>query len=565
MQPATLISTDDLAVLLEQARGFDLADDRVFELAGRARVLAEAADNLAALTQSMYLLGQHHLAKREFERVLPLLEPLLEAPFVLAADWRAEVLLAVIRASDAMGEVNKTFRYGNEALHFFCEQQLPEKQAWIHACLGSAFTTLCSFHEALEHHMAALRLWQALDDLYGVANSSVDIGCTYSQCDDNQMAKQHFLRALEVARALQNSPLELRALGNLANVYGNLGDHAMALDHHQQATGIGESLGDFRLVMVGYGNIGSALVSLGDPVQGMTYYRRALEQLERTPNRAYEGWVYLSMGYAIQASDPEQARRHLEHGLALLEQSGSFEGVARAYQTLSELYESLDPARALEHHKAYAALEIKQLQDMNEKRTQALTVQFEVARLQQERELVQLKNIELARANERLEELSLRDALTGLYNRRHLDTQLAKLHLEARGLETPFAVLISDIDDFKRVNDLFSHLIGDEVLKVVAKLFVDQVRALDLVVRYGGEEFVLVLCQVTLEQALMVAEKLRQKVEAYPWHELHPDLQITLSIGLCADTSLEHHERMLAVADDKMYVAKRNGKNQVQA
>jgi diguanylate cyclase (GGDEF)-like protein len=88
---------------------------------------------------------------------------------------------------------------------------------------------------------------------------------------------------------------------------------------------------------------------------------------------------------------------------------------------------------------------------------------------------------------------------------------------------------------------------------------------LDLVVRYGGEEFVLVLAQVRLEQALMVAEKLRAKVEAYPWYELHPDLRITVSIGLCADTTLEHHERMLAVADDKMYVAKRNGKNQVQA
>jgi diguanylate cyclase (GGDEF)-like protein len=85
------------------------------------------------------------------------------------------------------------------------------------------------------------------------------------------------------------------------------------------------------------------------------------------------------------------------------------------------------------------------------------------------------------------------------------------------------------------------------------------------VVRYGGEEFVLVLAQVRLEQALMVAEKLRAKVEAYPWYELHPDLRITVSIGLCADTTLEHHERMLAVADDKMYVAKRNGKNQVQA
>jgi diguanylate cyclase (GGDEF)-like protein len=565
MQMATLTSTPELTILLEQARGFDLADDRVPEFAGRARVLAEASDDRDALAQSVWLLGQHHLAKREFDLVLPMLEPLLEAPFALAADLRAEVLLAVVKASDAVEEVNKTLKYGNEALHFFRGQQHPENQALVHACLGNAFTFLCSFHEALEHHMAALRLRQALDDHSGIARSYIDLGWTFNQCDDIPKAEQYLKLALETARTLRIGPLEVRALGNLANVYGNAGDHAKALEYHRQATGIGETLGDFRHVMIGYGNIGYSLVSLGDAAQGMTYYLRALEQLERTPNRAYEGWVHLSMGYAVQTSDPGQARQYLERGLALLEEAGSFEGVASAQQTLSQLYEPFDPVKALEHHKAYAELTIKQLKDMNEKRTQALTVQFEVARLQQERELAQLKNVELAHANERLEELSLRDALTGLYNRRHLDTQLAKLHLEAQGLETPFAVLISDIDDFKQVNDLFSHLIGDEVLKVVAKLFVDQVRALDLVVRYGGEEFVLVLAQVRLEQALMVAEKLRAKVEAYPWYELHPDLRITVSIGLCADTTLEHHERMLAVADDKMYVAKRNGKNQVQA
>jgi PleD family two-component response regulator len=63
----------------------------------------------------------------------------------------------------------------------------------------------------------------------------------------------------------------------------------------------------------------------------------------------------------------------------------------------------------------------------------------------------------------------------------------------------------------------------------------------------------------------MVAEKLRAQVEAYPWYSLHPDLRITVSVGICADITLEHHERMLAVADDKMYLAKRNGKNQVHA
>jgi diguanylate cyclase (GGDEF)-like protein len=563
------LTARELTVLLEQVLVLPVADDGVLELCHQIRTLAEACDDHEAAFQAAWLLGQHFEIKREPEKVLETLEPFLEVPFSLSPERRAEVLVVVSKASDALEQVNKTLRYANEALVFFRDRQDSRKQLELHACLGSAFTFLCSFHEALEHHMRALALAETLNDREAMTNSYIDLGWTYCCCDEYAKAEQYLLLALNMARDLNKPMLEARALGNLGNVYGYLNDHQAGLEFNQQATMIYEQQQNGSLTMIGYGNIGYSYVELGQPDLALPYFQKAMAQLEKVPNSGYAAWLETQMGKLFLESDPARAIGYLERALKRMAENGSLEGATDVHLALSELYEKSDLVKALEHHKAFAALEIKQLKDMNEKRTQALTVQFEVARLQQERELVQLKNVELARANEQLEELSLRDALTGLYNRRHLDTQLAKLHLEAQaqmhGTAQPFAVLVSDIDDFKRVNDLFSHLIGDEVLKVVAKLFVDQVRALDLVVRYGGEEFVLVLCQVTLEQALMIAEKLRAKVEVYPWQELHPDLQITVSIGICADTTLEHHERMLAVADDKMYVAKRNGKNQVQA
>ena len=90
-----------------------------------------------------------------------------------------------------------------------------------------------------------------------------------------------------------------------------------------------------------------------------------------------------------------------------------------------------------------------------------------------------------------------------------------------------------------------------------------QVRHTDLVARFGGEEFVLVLVQSDPDAALKVCEKLRTAVEQFAWDTIHPGLALTLSIGVCADTTLPGHERMLAAADRNLYLAKANGRNRV--
>ena len=585
MQMAPLTSTDDVTMLLEQAFDFDLADSRLLALAGQIRLLAEACNDHEALFQATWLLGQHHLSKHEHALALEVLESLLDGSVALSVECRADLLLALTDASNGTDEIDKVLKYGNEALAFFrerqnvseqnvseqnvLEQNVSEqnvlKQVRLHGFLGLALTSLCSFHESLEHHMLALKLCESFGQVRETASALINIGWTYSQMTEHAKATGYLTRALRIAESLGDDLLNIRALGNLGNVAGEVADHLLALEHYRRAAEISERVGHTKFLTTAYGNMGVSFAALADLDQAMTFFGKALNLLERIPNRSYEGWLQIHIGKALLNSDSIAARTHLELGLHHLELVGFLEGVAETHLLLSGLYETVDLLKALEHHKAFAALQIRLLKDLNEKHTQALMVQFEVARLERERQTDLQKNTELARANERLEELSLRDALTGLHNRRHLDAQLAIMHLEAQATGQPFAVLISDIDDFKQVNDSFSHLIGDEVLKTVAGLFRDNFWGKDLVARFGGEEFVAVLRKTTLEQALMVAEKLRINIEAYPWHELHPDLRITVSIGLCADTTLEYYEQMLAVADDKMYVAKRNGKNQVQA
>jgi two-component system, cell cycle response regulator len=160
-----------------------------------------------------------------------------------------------------------------------------------------------------------------------------------------------------------------------------------------------------------------------------------------------------------------------------------------------------------------------------------------------------------------MRELSLRDALTGLHNRRHFDAQCAQFFTSAQRYQRPFSVMLCDIDHFKSVNDRFSHATGDEVLRRMGEILQKSVRSSDLVARYGGEEFAVAFPEADLPHAREACEALRLLVESYPWHEVHPDLRITISMGLSGDTNVASFDRMLEAADALLYRAKHGGRN----
>jgi two-component system cell cycle response regulator len=167
-----------------------------------------------------------------------------------------------------------------------------------------------------------------------------------------------------------------------------------------------------------------------------------------------------------------------------------------------------------------------------------------------------------AQAHE-LRELSIRDSLTNLFNRRHFDAQAQILFNQALRYNHPLAVMIADLDHFKQINDRISHAVGDETLRRVAELILANTRKSDIAARYGGEEFVVVFSESTLEQAVKCCQNLLKRIEHHPWREVHPDLQVTVSMGLCDDIALGSLEKMLHKADERLYEAKKQGRNRV--
>lgn len=167
---------------------------------------------------------------------------------------------------------------------------------------------------------------------------------------------------------------------------------------------------------------------------------------------------------------------------------------------------------------------------------------------------------------ERSLSMALIDPLTGAFNRRYLDAHLPRLLERAREAQKPLAMMFIDIDHFKRVNDTHGHAVGDEVLKELANRVTRHLRSVDLVVRWGGEEFVVVMPDADAASAQIVGERLRNRVAETPIAVSGPvgALPITISAGI-ALTSPEqpNADEVIRQADSALYAAKNGGRNKV--
>jgi len=165
-------------------------------------------------------------------------------------------------------------------------------------------------------------------------------------------------------------------------------------------------------------------------------------------------------------------------------------------------------------------------------------------------------------------ELAVTDQLTGLHNRRYMTSQLDALVRRAAAGGDPVAVLVIDIDHFKKINDSFGHPVGDEVLREFAVRLASNVRAIDLPVRFGGEEFVVVMPDTELEHAHRIAERIRLHVAGSPFRVMGGEelLTVTISIGVAASLGESDAPALLIKrADEAMYEAKSQGRNRVIA
>lgn len=190
----------------------------------------------------------------------------------------------------------------------------------------------------------------------------------------------------------------------------------------------------------------------------------------------------------------------------------------------------------------------------------AMVAFSDITALKQIEEELENKNSLLKETNKILQEKAITDGLTNIYNHQHIVNTLKKISEQAKSSNENLSIIMLDIDHFKRVNDGYGHQIGDQVIINVAETIKQNIREADLVGRYGGEEYLVVLPETNLQEAVKIAENIRQKIEQKEF--IDRKLKITVSQGIAEYNGAEIID-LIQIADQCLYKAKRKGRNRI--
>ncbi|MDP1898857.1 MAG: GGDEF domain-containing protein [Rubrivivax sp.] len=427
------------------------------------------------------------------------------------------------------------------------------------------------FEEALNAAQEAHRLAVEIRDTARISLCTNVLGCFFERTGDPWQAERLLLEALALARQQPERHPVFAALNNLgATRIGKfyLLRDALTLDealeplrqtlpYAREAVALAAAVGDPFFQVFTQGNLGEILVHLDQAEDAQQTLAEALA-LSEQHGLAEQTWrIGCSLGeLELLLGRPQLAWDRLSAVLQAATASDQRTTHMRLHHALWRAARALDqPDLALGHLESYVHLERKRA--VTQLRAQSdlfvTRVEAEHMRLEAQRHH--------ARANE-LEADVRRDSLTGLGNRRELEWRWPELLERVRLDAAPLSVAMLDLDDFKLVNDRFGHAVGDQVLVALGGLFRSHTRLGDLVVRLGGEEFLLALPDTPVTRAFEICERLRDCVATHDWDALAPGLRVTLSVGLSSAPPYDAQGLSMR-ADAALYRAKADGRNRV--
>ena len=444
--------------------------------------------------------------------------------------------------------------------------------------LGNIRFALCDYGAALEWYARSLDARERAGDLAGVAGTLGNIGNVYSERGDLAEALDFHTRSLNQSVRIGNTALEVSSLCNIGGDFVDLGRYEEGIEACRRSVALGEVLEDWEKVAVALTSMGCAYTKTGRQAEALGCHRRALEVARTAQNQKSAAHALFSIGEILAGQGAlTEARGFLAEAAALAGAIGARRTAFQAAECLSEVCKRLgDYAAALGHHETFRRLEKEVFSEEADERAKSLVIQMEVEHHRREaaalvglNAALQDANARLEAANAQLQALATTDPLTGLPNHRAL---IAALDAETARVQRgggPCALLFLDIDHFKAINDTYGHPAGDAVLCEFAHTVRACLREVDILGRWGGEEFLALLPGTDAEGALRLAERVRAAVASRPlalgWGLLGAGLHLTCSIGAAACPPQEAgRDALIDAADRALYAAKRLGRDQVR-
>ncbi|GAP10830.1 protein containing diguanylate cyclase (GGDEF) domain [Bellilinea caldifistulae] len=513
---------------------------RALELAREAARLAgenapSSLEHRKVLGRALIAQGKALLELDAYDQAIPCYISALEC-FNPAVDSHetAEALLGLGSGMMIMGSYPEALQYLMRALSAFQNLKNQSGEAAVRVKLGKLYLLLGEAEKALPHLETALDLAQYLTDLKLEAPVQIYLSQAFSECGRHQNAVQAGLRGVEIYQNLGIHRGEVEALNTLGEVYFRRNEFGLALNFFHLSADVAKKF-DKRL------------------------------ELARAHRKI--GIIHLSMGNISAAVEA------LQSALTIASEINAQYELMECHHALAQAYKKTENyPKALEAYENYIAVYQIVYNEEKDRRLKTLEVIHEVENARKDAEIYQLKNVALQKeieerkkAQAALERLATQDSLTGIANRRYFLEIASRLIEQACRYHRPVSLVMIDVDHFKEMNDTFGHKTGDKVLIQITRSMQAVLRKVDILGRYGGDEFVILLPETTPEGARRMTERLKQAVAQQPVTAGGVSIPITLSIGLASnvkepDLSLDE---LLQRADRALYDSKMNGRDRI--
>jgi diguanylate cyclase (GGDEF)-like protein len=378
-------------------------------------------------------------------------------------------------------------------------------------------------------------------------------------------------RALTIAREIDDARLIAHSLCNLGGALAQQGRYEEARACCEEGLPLAEGLGMADCVALFRAGLGGVCAGTGALERGVAFYQRSIEHFASTGDVFQVARQKQLVGrHLVAAGRHHEARAFLEESLALCDGALHRNVAWQAHDQLAKVCEAEgDHREALRQLRASWSIRETQLEARATERIRLLELHLEAERASRAAAIERERNAELEaslaqqrRLQAEIEALARTDALTGLFNRRHVGDVVAREMSFMRRKWRPLSIAMLDLDAFKSVNDRFGHEVGDQVLLEVGRRLAAGLRDHDLVARWGGEEFCIVLIDTELEPAKLVVDRLLERIRSVPVETRVGPLKITASVGVTSAVPEDHAiEDVLRRADEALYAAKSGGRD----
>jgi len=422
----------------------------------------------------------------------------------------------------------ESIRTALESLEVARKYKLTEVELRSLNSLAKSYAQMTLYTEALEALAKVEKLTHKHNIKEAEAKATTTMAWVSSSLQDYNEAIALSTRARSLYRTLGDKAQEAAALIQISNGYLAMGYAQKALHFAEQAKKVAVESGQNEQMANVHLSLGDIYKHMQDFEKALKHFKKALSYQTKSKNsdsndrgnsatyRVLNHQTLLKIGATYRdMGNTVKALNFIQRALELVEVRGQMNVLYNCHLELSLLYKKMGDYRtSLQHFQQYHKFEKDVLAAKADSELRALKITREVESAKREATLLKQKNM-------------------------------------------------LDIDHFKKLNDNYSHQMGDEVLKKVAELYLDNLRNVDIAARYGGEEFSIIMPVTDLEAAHQGCERIRKAVENYPWHEFHEDMKVTVSIGLSHNLRAIDADNLVEIADKYLYKAKGSGRNRV--